>query len=139
MPFSIGSADLSVLVGVAEVVLCSEDHTPKESQQRYVYMYMYLLCVVPVSGSIRCTYIMTLESVMELWGIGYGCFYCRLWLESVVQVMLCAPWKTRKMAALCLSQSVQYQPQTALMLLGILEATQEKVGVYYTCLLLMMS
>ena len=30
------SADLSVFVGVAEVVLCSEDHTPKESQQRYV-------------------------------------------------------------------------------------------------------
>lgn len=38
MSFSIGSADLSVLVGVAEVVLCSEDHTPKESQQRYLYV-----------------------------------------------------------------------------------------------------
>ena len=38
MSFSIGSADLSVLVGVAEVVLCSEDHAPKESQQRYLYV-----------------------------------------------------------------------------------------------------
>ena len=48
--------DLSVLVGVAEVVLCSEDHAPKESQQRYVIYHH--LC--------------KLESVMELWGIGYG-------------------------------------------------------------------
>ena len=38
MSSSLGSADLSVLVGVAEVVLCSEDHTPKESQQRYLYV-----------------------------------------------------------------------------------------------------
>ena len=35
------NADLSVLVGVAEVVLCSEDHTPKESQQRFAW-YQYL-------------------------------------------------------------------------------------------------
>lgn len=34
------------------------------------------------------------------------------------------------MAALCLSQAVEHKPGTALMLLGILEATLEKVGVY---------
>ena len=68
---------------------------------------------------------------MELWGTGYGCFYCRQWLEGVVQVMLCAPWKTQKAAALCLSQAVEHRPKTALMLLDILEATQEKVGVYH--------
>ena len=73
---------------------------------------------------------MTLESVMELWGIGYGCFYCRQWLEGVVQVMLCASWKTQKAAALCLSRAVEHRPQTALLLLDILEGTQEKVGVY---------
>ena len=66
---------------------------------------------------------------MELWGISYGCSHYRQWLEGVVQVMLCAPWKTQKMAALCLSRAVEHNPQTALMLLAILEATQEKVGV----------
>lgn len=69
---------------------------------------------------------------MELWRIGYGCSYYmyRQWLEGVIQVMLCAPWRTQKMAALCLSRAVEHNPRMALMLLAILEATQEKVRVH---------
>lgn len=62
MPFSIGSADLSVLVGMAEVVLCSEDHTSKESQQRYLYVWYQYLDLF----NTHTMYIMTLELVMEL-------------------------------------------------------------------------
>ena len=106
-------------MGVAEVVLCSEDHTPKESQQRYMIPAVFGLTQI--------------ESILELWGIENGLwniYFCRQWLEGVVQVMLNSPWKTQKAAAQCLSRAVEHQPKTALMSLDILEAVQEKVGMY---------